>query len=95
LLDDLFSEAAERGLAFNNLFQRKDGLWQCNLRSETHATAFAVAPTAADAVSSALSLTLDFPLIAQGVLSSIEPPAQKLTLADLGIKPAKGLIHRR
>lgn len=51
---------ASRGFRVNNLFNRMDGLWQCNLRQREPAMffEFAFGPNAADAVLGALRKAL-------------------------------------
>jgi hypothetical protein len=39
-VDQLIEELSERGWLLNNLFQLDSGLWQCNLRTATHHTAY-------------------------------------------------------
>jgi hypothetical protein len=57
-LDALLQQAASRGLHINNLFQRQDGSWQCNLRPAGDAgpaQKFALGATAADALARCLA----------------------------------------
>ena len=57
-VDALLQQAASRGLHINNLFQRQDGSWQCNLRpaaGDGPSQRFAVGGTAAEALALALS----------------------------------------
>lgn len=42
------------GLAINNLFQRQDGQWQCNLRGESFASEFGLGPTLEAALEAAI-----------------------------------------
>ena len=67
-LETLLDEIASRGWLVNNLFQRDDGSWQANLRTETHHTAFAIAETPA------LTLALSIDQIETAIES--EKPAE-------------------
>lgn len=53
-IEDLLTEATDRGWRLNNLFQLDSGLWQANLRSETQITDYGRGPTAAIALSVAM-----------------------------------------
>lgn len=54
MISDLISEANSRGWLLNNLFQLDSGIFQANLRSATHHTAFGRGPTAEIALSLAM-----------------------------------------
>jgi hypothetical protein len=55
-LDDLIAEIAERGWLVSNLFQLASGLWQANLRTESHHTEFGIGTSAIDALTTAIDL---------------------------------------
>lgn len=93
-LSSLLTEIAERGWLVNNLFQRDSGLWQANLRTQTHACEFAIGTT----MEEALSLCLDkleriVPLINQTCEYSLEP-AKDISLILANLRP-KVKIERR
>lgn len=92
MIESLFAEIAEAGWLVSNLFQRDDGLWQCNLRSATHHTGFGIAESPAEAIESAIDQ----------IASATETPAYATcatvaldrSLADL-FKPKITKITRR
>ena len=67
MIEDILAEISDRGFRLNNLFQLDSGLWQANLRSETHHTSWAQAESAA----LALSLAID------QIETAIESEAQR------------------
>lgn len=72
-LSTLLSEIAERGWLVSNLFQRDSGLWQANLRTQTHACEFAVGTSMEEALALCLdSLERTVPLINQTCEYSLE-----------------------
>lgn len=72
-VDELLLEIEERGWLLNNLFQRDDGSWQCNLRTVTHHTAYGKGPSpdlalaeAIDAIETALETVPDVEALPYG-----------------------------
>ena len=93
-LPSLLSEIAERCWLVNNLFQRDSGLWQANLRTQTHACEFAIGTTMEEALSLCLdSLERTVPLIPQTCDYSLEP-AKDISLILANLRP-KVKIERR
>ncbi len=54
MISALLAEAHERGFRLNNLFEHDSGLWQANLRSDTHATDFGYGETPEAALTAAI-----------------------------------------
>ena len=76
MIESLLEELSERGWMVNNLFQLSPTVWQANLRSPTHHTAFAQGPTAAIALDNAMVLLED-------PISTPDPPTCAHSIAEL------------
>lgn len=85
--ESLIEEIFDRGWRVNNLFQRDSGEWQANLRSATHHTKFALAPTAE------LALALCIDSIERAILSDKPAPTQAFT-GTLSRRPTLDLLAR-
>ena len=94
-LPALLSEIAERGWLVSNLFQLDvGGLWQANLRTQTHACEFAIGTSMEEALSLCLDkLERTVPLINQTCDYSLEP-AKDISLILANLRP-KVKIERR
>lgn len=78
-LDDLLRQVRKRGLRLNNCFQRQDGFYQVNLRSDdSHAFyEFGSGPDAAMAVERALEKVAAGKTV-PGVASVVDQPAAEI-----------------
>ena len=98
-LDMILDETAAAGFLVNNLFQLDSGVWQANLRSLTHSTSFARAPSPALALSLALDLLESAELLPEPTpIVSYDEPARpdRPSLASIlsRSRPVPTLIRR-
>jgi len=103
-LSDLILEANSRGWLLNNLFQRHDTSWQCNLRTATHHTAFGQGSTAdlalsraMDAIESATESSIsDATVSFQHLPAPNSQPASDILAGILAnLRPATPAVFRR
>lgn len=87
----LLAEVADRGFLFNNLFQRADASWQCNLRNATHATGFGLGPSPTVAIEAALASVERFELSDEPVVGYVANPPSLLSLLPI----THGKVYRR
>lgn len=89
MIERLLETIASRHFLVNNLFQRSDGTWQCNLRNASHAAAWGFGPTCADALAEAIFQMNDLvPLAEHAIAHSVEPAFNLRSL----IKPRADLV---
>jgi len=96
-LSDLFTEVADRGWLFNNLYQHSATSWRCNLRTATHHTGFgeghspeSAIESAIDAIADAIESTKSAPVSFQSstfALPSSQPASIDLNALLAGLRP--------
>jgi hypothetical protein len=78
-ISTLLDEIADRGWFLNNLFQRNDGSWRCNLRDYTVATGWGQGHSSTVAIEAAMASSERYELVAnvapEGLGSPFDPPS--------------------